>query len=95
MPGKRNTSGRPQPGPKRRKGPTSTEAVGSLPVRQVEDELVPVLKEQQVVIIVAETGSGKTTQVYMELPSSDVSSFSSALTVKCPAGAPDPAGSGV
>ncbi len=34
-----------------------------LPVYEVRDELLQVIRENQVVIVVGETGSGKTTQV--------------------------------
>ncbi len=35
-----------------------------LPVYEVREELLQVIRENQVVVIVGETGSGKTTQVH-------------------------------
>ena len=39
-----------------------------LPVYDCRDELLQVIKENQVVVVVGETGSGKTTQVRQLLP---------------------------
>ena len=38
------------------------EAPSQLPVRQVQHDVAALVREQQVLILVAETGSGKTTQ---------------------------------
>lgn len=42
---------------------TITEQRKLLPVYDVREELLQVIRENQVVVIVGETGSGKTTQV--------------------------------
>ena len=58
---------RPHAGPqsrlKRQKVDLAAPTASSLPVRQVQTELVTQLRQHQVVVVVAETGSGKTTQV--------------------------------
>ncbi len=43
---------------------TMSEQRRFLPVYEVRDELLQVIRENQVVIVVGETGSGKTTQVH-------------------------------
>ena len=62
--GQKRSDHGPQPSPKRRKGSAPPcGAAASLPVRQVEADLISLLERQQVTVLVAETGSGKTTQV--------------------------------
>lgn len=46
---------------------TITEQRRFLPVYEVRQELLQVIRENQVVVVVGETGSGKTTQVLLPL----------------------------
>lgn len=59
-----------------------------LPVYEVRDELLQVIRENQVVIVVGETGSGKTTQVqathfWAFLPLHDIADQCCGMHVLC------------